>query len=245
MNQLISDLRNWSKKFLKKFRTIFYYGKSRWCPVCQKYSSKFRDHGLANRKDVSCIHCGALERDRFAWLYLSKKTNIFDSKNKKMLHIAPEMCFKERLKKHFGNNYLTADLFKPNVMEKMDITSINYSEESFDIIYCSHVLEHIEDDIKAMSELYRVLKQNGFALLMVPILREKTFEDYSIKNPKDRLKVFGQEDHVRIYGFDFIERLKSVGFEVKMIKPLDIVSQEETTLMGLTKASGEIFYCTK
>jgi len=198
-----------------------YYGEGRFCPVCSKSFSRFRR--FRSREDAQCPHCGALERHRLLWLYSSKKTDLFDGTPKKMLHVAPEPCFESRLKKRLGDGYLTTDLYATRAMEKMDITSIEYPDQSFDVIYCSHVLEHVQDDKRAMREFFRVLKNNGWAILLAPITAEKTFEDPSIVDPLERLKAFGQEDHVRRYGPDYVDRLREAGFSVEVTKVNDLV----------------------
>jgi SAM-dependent methyltransferase len=228
-----------------KMRTVLYYGKGRFCPVCGKSSRRFLQSGLVSREDAQCVHCGALERHRFLWLFVARRTNLFDGKPPKMLHVAPELCFESRLKQRLGDNYLTADLFNPRAMVKMDITNIDYPDRSFDVVYCSHVLEHVQDDRKAMREFYRILKCNGWAILLVPITAARTFEDSSISDPEERLKVFGQKDHVRRYGLDYADRLREAGFSVEIIKANDLVQNDEAVRMGLTSASGEIYYCTK
>jgi predicted SAM-dependent methyltransferase len=222
-----------------------YSGKSRFCPVCQKSSRRFLQFGIVPRDDAKCFYCGSLERHRFLWLYLSNRTDLFNGSSKKILHVAPEPCFQTRLTKYFGDNYITADLNDSLAMMKMDVTDIQYGDQSFDVIYCSHVLEHVQDDRKAMKEFYRVLKKNGWAILLVPIVAEKTFEDPTIVDPQERLKAFGQEDHVRIYGPDYIDRLRQAGFKVEIIEVNDLVNKTDAIRMGLTEASGEIFICTK
>jgi SAM-dependent methyltransferase len=162
-----------------------------------------------------------------------------------MLHVAPESCFESRFKERLGAGYLTADLFSPLAMVKMDITDIQYPDQTFDVIYCSHALEHVVDDRKAMREFFRVLKNDGWAILLVPITSEKTFEDSSIVDPKERQKAFGQEDHVRRYGPDYVERLRDAGFTVEITRASDLADSDEAVRMGLTPASGEIYYCTK
>ncbi|MCL4743728.1 class I SAM-dependent methyltransferase [Candidatus Kuenenia sp.] len=128
----------------------------------------------------------------------------------------------------------------------MDITNIQYPDQSFDVIYCSHVLEHVDDDKQAMREFFRVLKNSGWAILLVPFTSEKTYEDPSIIEPAKRLKAFGQEDHVRRYGSDYVDRLREAGFIVKVTNVNDLVNGDEAVRMGLTPASGEIYYyCTK
>lgn len=223
----------------------YYYGNGRFCPVCDKSSRRFRHFGLLKREDAQCVHCQALERHRFLWLYILRNTDLFNSTPKKMLHVAPESCFESRLKKRLGDNYITADLYNPGAMVNMDITNIAYPDESFDVIYCSHVLEHVQDDKRAMREFYRVLKNDGWAILLVPITSEKTFEDPSIVVPSERIKYFGKEDHVRNYGLDYVDRLREAGFSVEVSKVNDLVQSHEAIRMGLSRDSGEIYYCTK
>jgi ubiquinone/menaquinone biosynthesis C-methylase UbiE len=162
-----------------------------------------------------------------------------------MLHVAPERTFENLLQSHLGSGYLTADLYKSSAMIRMDITDIDYADDTFDVIYCSHVLEHIPDDRRAIRELHRVLKSDGWAILQVPITADITFEDPSITEPTDRLRLFGNKDHVRKYGPDFVEMLKEAGFKVKVITASDFLTEEETGLMGITEAAGDIYYCTK
>lgn len=190
--KLLESIKLALKCIRNKARSVFYYGRGKYCHVCGKSSRRFRTFGLIPRKDAQCAHCGALERHRLAWLFMTRKTNLFDGKPKKMLHVAPESCFGSKLKRRLGDNYITTDLFNPRAMVKMDITNIDYPDQSFDIICCSHVLEHVQDDRQAMREFYRILKNNGWAILIVPITVKKTFEYPSIINPEERLKVFVQ-----------------------------------------------------
>ncbi len=152
-----------------------------------------------------------------------------------MLHVAPEKMFKKLFRQKIGSGYLTADLYDPRVMVKMDIADIQYENESFDVIYCSHVLEYVPDDKQAIREFYRVLKSNGWAILLVPITLDKTCEDPSATDPKERLRLFGQEDHVRRYGPDFSKRLEDGGFNVETIMPVDFLSAEDIKRMGITR----------
>jgi len=249
MKAIASKLPEWAKAPLRRLRDLVravpYYGKGRFCPVCGKSSHRFRPFGLVPREDAECVHCGALERHRLLWLYVSRRTNLFDGKPKKMLHVAPESYLESKLQQRLGDNYITADLFSPRAMVKMDITNIDCPDQSFDVIYCSHVLEHVQDDRKAMREFYRTLKSNGWAILLVPIIAEETFEDPSIIEPEERLRAFGQEDHVRRYGPDYADRLRDAGFSVEVTEVNDLVQNDEALRMGLTPASGEIYYCTK
>ncbi|QQO55187.1 MAG: methyltransferase domain-containing protein [Thiohalocapsa sp. PB-PSB1] len=245
MRTLLSKLPEGIKAPLRKLiSAVLYYGNKRYCPICCKKSSRFKPFGVIPREDAQCPHCGSLERHRLLWLFLQKRIDLFAGKLK-MLHVAPEPCLESIFMKRLGSNYLTADLFNPRAMVKMDICDIQYPENSFDAIYCSHVLEHVPDDKQAMREFCRVLNTNGWAILNVPITREKTFEDPSIVDPKERLKAFGQEDHVRSYGQDYVERLRDSGFDVEIIKVDDLANSDELLKMGLTLAAGEIYYCTK
>jgi SAM-dependent methyltransferase len=188
--------------------------------------------------------CGALERHRLLWLYLERKTSLLRrGVNGTMLHVAPEPIVEQKLRRLMGKHYLTADLFSAGVDVKMDVTNIQYPDQYFDVIYCSHVLEHVSDDRRAMREFNRVLKKDGWAILLVPVTTDKTFEDPFIVDPKERLRLFGQEDHVRRYGPDYKERLEQAGFDVEQIRPFDFLSQSEIRKMAITDAAGDIYLC--
>jgi len=188
-------------------------------PIDNKSFRTFLPYGYGNqRNNVLSPSTLSLERHRLLWLYLKDKTDFFTSQ-KKMLHIAPEQCFLKRFKKLKNLDYITADLYSPIADVKADICNLPFKNNEFDVIFCNHVLEHIEDDKKAMSELYRVLKPNGFGIFQIPqdLTREKTYEDFTITSPKERAKHFGQYDHVRIYGKDYFNKLRSAGFKVDEI----------------------------
>jgi predicted SAM-dependent methyltransferase len=237
------------KMMLSKTRVfilcILNRGYDRYCPVCKKSSKRFGKFGLDSRDDAQCLYCGSLERHRLTWLYFERMTNLFDKDPKKMLHVAPEACFEERLKKQLGMGYISADIDGKRAMIQMDITRIQFDDETFDVIYCSHVLEHVVNEKAALLEFYRVLKKDGWAILLVPIVCEKTYEDPLVTDPAMRLQLFGQEDHVRNYGSDYIQRLKKAGFSVRIIKATDFLKHDEIEHMGITQAAGEVYYCTK
>lgn len=237
------------KKLLRKVRRFIRQtpnlGIKRYCPVCRMPSKRFGEFGVVPRKDAKCLWCGALERHRLLWLYFRRMTDLFDGRPKSMLHVAPERAFENLLKRCLGSGYLTADLHNLSAMVRMDITNINYAEETFDVIYCSHVLEHVPDDRRAIRELHRVLKSDGWAVLVVPITADRTFEDPSITDPSERLRLFGQEDHVRRYGPDFVQRLKEAGFKVKLTTVSDFITEEEMARIGITDTTVEIYHCTK
>ena len=224
---------------------LFYRGKSRYCPVCEQHFRKFGDYGIVSRTDAICLACGALERHRLTWLFLRKQTDLFDGKPKRMLHIAPEYIFMKKIRKFPGIHYTTADMNSSRAMVKMDVSSIGFPDGFFDVIYCSHVLEHVYDDRKAIREFFRVLKEGGWAVLLVPATLERTMEDVSVTDPRERLKRFGNEDHYRLYGRDFPDRLREAGFAVKAVGPKDLFNAEEIVSMGLTEHAGDVYYCTK
>jgi len=194
----------------------FLYGNKVECPVCGSTFRKFLPYGVNSRSNVLCPTCLSLERHRLIWLYLQKQSD-FLTKPRKLLHVAPEQCFYKRFRKYKHIEYLTADLESPIADDHFDLHEIPFENNSFDMILCNHVLEHVTDDRVVMSEFLRVLRPGGFAILQVPLepLREFTFEDPAITDPKQREKVFGQKDHVRVYGRDYPERLRKCGFAVE------------------------------
>lgn len=239
----------WAYDALRRARTemraLPYRGQGLFCPVCEREARAFVSYGRTPRPNARCPHCLALERHRLAWLYWTTRSDLFDGRPKRVLHIAPEAAFRPRLARRLGDGYLTADLAAPHVMERMDVTRIQHAPESFDVILCSHVLEHVPDDRRAMAELHRVLKRGGWALIQVPVISDVTFEDPSIVDPAERLRVYGQEDHVRRYGPDVAGRLRDAGFRVDVVYPADLASPAEIQRMALTGAVGELFICTK
>ena len=244
MKKLIPDLLKPGLRYLRK--TIRYWGRGRYCPVCARHASHFEPFGIVPRDDACCVWCGALERHRLVWLFLQRRTDFFSGTTpRKMLHVAPERCFAQRFRRVIGGGYLTADLLAEDVDVRMDICDMHLPDNSFDIIYCSHVLEHVADDRRAMREFHRVLADTGWAVILVPISAAVTFEDPSITDRGERLRVFGQEDHVRRYGPDYIDRLLEAGFVVSRVFPSDFLSREEIERMAITDAAGEIFHCRK
>jgi SAM-dependent methyltransferase len=181
------------------------------------------------RENALCPNCLSLERHRLLWLYLQEKSNLFTDKLD-FLHIAPELCFIHRFEKLDNLNYTTADLESPLAKVKMDIHHMPFNDNIFDAVMCNHVLEHVENDIMAMKEIYRVLKPGGWAILQVPFMGKNlqtTFEDPSLSTPQEREKVYGQRDHLRIYGQDYPQRLSKAGFRVSEDKFVKNLSKEE------------------
>ncbi len=214
-----------------------YKGNNFTDPIDGKSYRKFLSYGYGKQRE-NALSPGtlSLERHRQMWLYLENETDFF-TKNYRVLHIAPEQEFLRRFKKMRNLDYISADLYSPIVDVKADILNLPFQDNSFDIVICNHVLEHIEDDRKAMSELYRVMKKGGWGIVQVPMKNslEKTYEDFTIKDPKERRKHFGQYDHVRWYGMDYFDRLKNVGFEAEANFYSRKFSEEEIKRFGLLK----------
>lgn len=185
-------------------------------PIDGKSFRKFLPYGYGKqRSNVLSPSTLSLERHRLLWLYLKNETNFFTAP-KKVLHFAPEQAFYKRFRNQKNLEYVTTDLNSPLADVKADICNLPFQDNEFDVILCNHVLEHIPDDTKAMQELFRILKPGGMGIFQIPqdLLREKTFEDNSITDRKQRAEIFGQYDHVRIYGRDYFDKLRSVSFEV-------------------------------
>ncbi len=194
--------------------SVLYKGDQVQCPCCGYTARQFASYGMVKRENALCRWCLSLERHRGLWLYIHEKTNLLTHPNR-VLHFAPEHQTQELLKNAPKVDYISADLDMPTAMVQMDITNITFEDNEFDVILCNHVLEHVPDDNKAMSELFRVLKPGGWAILQTPMNSDpETKEDLSITDPKERERLYGQNDHVRTYGMDKKDRLEAVGFEV-------------------------------
>ena len=227
-------------------------GNSYSCSVCNHSFSKFLPAGLkysvlqkmkivggGYRKNVECPYCGSLDRERLVDIFLKSRSLL--QPEMQLLHIAPEKNIQKMIRqKHV--NAVFADLDSPLADVRMNIQQIQFPNNFFDAIICNHVLEHIPDDGLAMKELFRVLKPGGWAILQVPYspLLQQSLEDPSVILPKDRIKVFGQSDHVRIYGLDYPSRLRSAGFVVSAEK-----MDAEITKQFALNPEEVIFFCKK
>ena len=226
--------------------TLWLKGNRYTDPIDGKSFRKFLPYGYEKQRDnVLSPSTLSLERHRLLWLYLKNETDFF-SKPQKMLHFAPEQAFYKRFRSLKHLDYTTTDLNSPLADVKADICQLPFEDHSYDIIFCNHVLEHIPDDTKAMQELYRILKPGGTAILQIPqeLDRATTFEDDSITDPIERAKIFGQYDHVRVYGRDYFDKLRTVGFTVKEVNYTKVLTPELVEKYCLAK--GELLpVCTK
>ena len=224
---------------------FFLKGNTYTDPIDSKSFKSFLPYGYGKqRNNVLSPSTLSLERHRLLWLYLKNETDFF-SVEKKVLHFAPEQAFYKRFRKMSNLDYVTTDLNSPLADVKADICNLPFKDNEFDIILCNHVLEHIPDDRKAMEELYRILKPGGFGVFQIPqdLNRETTFEDDSITDKKERAKIFGQYDHVRIYGRDYFDKLRSVGFKVEEVDYTARLSEDDIIKYCLAK--GEIIPVVK
>ncbi len=228
----------------RKIKMFFWGGKAHYCTMCESDLRKFWTFGITSRPNAFCPMCESLERHRMDWYFLKNKTNLFDQAHKILLHIAPEKSFEVLFRIVPGIEYLSADLNNPHAMVRMDITDIQFPDDTFDVIYCSHVLEHVPDDRKAMAELFRILKPGGWALLQVPIVIDKTYEDLSLMTAEERIKVFGHPEHVRNYGQDYKDRLEDAGFHVAVFTADKLIGKNNLFRYGIT-SEDLVYYCTK
>jgi SAM-dependent methyltransferase len=222
---------------IRPFVAYFLRGEKYTDPIDGNSFRKFLPYGYEKvRENVLSPSTLSLERHRLFWLYLKNETQFF-TKHLKVLHFAPEQAFYKRFRKMKNLEYTTTDLNSPIATVKADICDLPFEDNAYDFIICNHVLEHIPDDTKAMQELYRVLAPGGTAILQVPYEadRKTTYEDNTITDPKERAKIFGQYDHVRVYGMDYFEKLVKIGFQVEALNYAAKLSEEEINKFCLTK----------
>lgn len=220
---------------------LFYIGKGRECPLCGCRRRQFLPYGyVTQREDALCPNCLALERHRLLWLWLLRESDIGRGAMAlpKLLHAAPEVALMRKFRKMYASapdRYVTADLESPLADMHFDIQQIPLADGEFDAVICNHILEHVEDDRKAVREIFRILRPGGWAVLLAPVDlgREHTFEDDTITDPAERTRIFGQYDHRRIYGRDYAKRLAEAGFEVYDENYREIFSAKEQRLYAL------------
>lgn len=230
--------------FFLRVLVIFYTGSKVQCNVCDSQFRKFLPYGRKARENALCPKCLALERHRLMWLFLQKETNFFTAPLK-VLHIAPELCFIERMQALPNLEYITGDIESPLATVKMDVHQIPFEDNTFDVFFCNHVMEHVDDDILACKEINRVLKPDGWGIIQSPVYDlEETIEDKSITDPRERERLFGQRDHVRKYGKDYAKRLSQSGL---LVEENLFVQQLDTKLVTRHALPPQeiIFYCKK
>ncbi len=219
-------------------------GKEVTCPVCSHSYKKFLPYGRIARENALCPNCLALERHRLMWLFLQEKTNFFTAPLK-VLHVAPEHCFIKRFEALSNLDYITADIESPLAKVKMDVHEIPFPDNTFDVVFCNHVLEHVDDDLLACSEFNRVLKPGGWGILQSPVYPlEATLEDKTITDPAERERLFGQRDHVRKFGKDYAARLRGSGIQIEENQFVKEIAPEKVKQYALAPDE-VIFVCRK
>ncbi|MDX1995156.1 MAG: methyltransferase domain-containing protein [bacterium] len=243
-------------------------GGSVTCPCCGWSFRSFSSGGASPPRAALCTRCASLERHRWMWLYIQNHTSLLNTllpyanaaldKNERMhlIHFAPEISLARSFSKQPHVRYTGVDLELTEfvgdyVNARMDVTCLGFSENTFDALICNHVLEHVEDDLAALREFHRILKPGGIALISVPVkMDQMTYEDPSITSPSARKRHFEQEDHVRVYGCDIVQRLQEAGFCVEVHSTRDI-EPDAAARFGLWRVEyGQrreeiIFHCVK
>lgn len=217
---------------------IFYLGRGRECPLCGARRRRFLPYGYVTpREDALCPRCLSLERHRLLWLYLERETSL-GMDRPRLLHAAPEVALMRRLRKLYSDvpeRYVTADLESPLADMHFDIQQMPLADGSFDVVICNHILEHVEDDRRALREIFRVMRSGGWGIILSPVdlSRAETFEDDTVTDREERTRLFGQYDHRRVYGRDYASRLAEAGFEVEDRDYAAEFSAAERTLYAL------------
>lgn len=231
----------------KIFAPILYKGNKVECPVCEKTFSKFLSYGseVAHRENVLCPYDLTLERHRLMWLYLRNESNFFSAQHLNVLHIAPEQCFIQLFKKQQNLNYLTGDLESPIADIHFDLHQIPLEDNRFDVVFCNHVMEHVDDPIQCMKEIHRVMKSGGWAIMQVPqdMSRAATYEDSNITSAAEREKHFWQKDHVRLFGRDYPQWLEKAGFTVDVYDTKQKI--EPSVILKYRLLKDELLYIAK
>jgi SAM-dependent methyltransferase len=272
---MVFKLKAWAKALIpEKYRllryelyeTLRYYpelllslGARFECPFCHWRFRRLRSAGFdypilkeANvvgascHPDDVCPRCMSNSRERLIYRYLKDRTSVFAGRLR-LLHIAPEPHLEQTLRQVPGIQYVSADLAKTRVSVRLDVMALPFPDDSFDVIICNHVLEHVDDDRVAMRELSRVLRPGRTALLQVPIGRalRDTVEDPTAVTEADRIRRFGQRDHVRLYAAgDYLERLEKAGFRVKWTPAVDCLGEDAVRRYALIREE-PVFYCIR
>ena len=214
------------KEFERGLRAFLLRGSRFHCPLCSGNYYRFLTFGDPPRENAMCPGCASLERHRLLWIALEKQwqKGAFRAKDR-MLHVAPEPVLAKKFEQRFGD-YVSIDLDGQRAIKAMDVTALTFADRCFDAIVCNHVLEHVPDDRTAIAELYRVLKPGGWGSIQVPMKGNVTHEDLGVTDPQERRRLYGQHDHVRQYGSDFMDRLRGGGFEVLILPKQELLDAD-------------------
>jgi SAM-dependent methyltransferase len=245
-------IRTYGQKLLPKswrpfFAGVYWWGRSYHCPVCGWHTRSFRAIPVDPLFKERCTRCDSFARHRFLWLYLKNRSNLFADRLK-VLYFAAETCFSKRLSKLPHLEYTTADVgggYTPG-METLDLMAIDKPDHSYDVVIAIHVLEHVEDDARALREVFRILRPGGWAILNphMDLSLERTFEDPTVTSPEERERLFHQADHYRVYGRDIKERFEAAGFKVDADSYMDSLDRQ-TIEKCFLETPGVVFCCKK
>ncbi len=227
------------RRFKRKYAHIFYAGNNVYCPICDRSFNRFKPAGRGQyrRPNAVCPRCAGRERDRFIYRLFEARQKTLCPSNASILHIAPEASISTCLMKLSPHTYVSGDLFRTDIDIQFDVEHLPFRDQSFDIVYCSHVLQAVADDDLALRETYRVLKDSGWALINVPVRGTKT-RDFRAGGNEEK-----PADFVRIYGTDFADKLKSIKFSVEQLQVCDLLTQEESRRMVVdSETLGGIYY---
>jgi hypothetical protein len=250
-------MRDWKNRLRPLYyaaRGLWYRGRRRHCALCRGSFRGFLEKGEPPRPEAMCPRCLSLERHRLLWLFLSREWHLGSRPGSRsggapsaLLHFAPEAGIRKKLERLPGLRYVTADIVPGRGLAAMNITRLGLRSGAFDAVLCCHVLEHIPDDAAAMRELFRMLRPGGTAILQVPLRGDDTDEDPAVTSPAERLRRFGQDDHVRIYGrADFARRLEDAGFRVRIVSGTEGLTAAEIErgrlLEGDPEDAGDVIF---
>lgn len=240
------------EKSVRRFRDLFnplvYMGNKFFCPVCRRRASRFKSagSGYERRQNAVCPFCKSRERDRLTSLFFDKYPSLLEGNVGRLLHVAPEPALEPFFRKQFGQGYLSVDIYRRDVMETMDITDIHYPNDTFNAIFCSHVLQNIKNDRLAMEQIFRVLQPGAWAILNVPLRKLQSMQQESGLNKSSLLDPNRPDGRHRLYGEDYVPMLQSVGFEVEEYGPDDLEIESNLCSYGLAQPhTGYIHFCRK
>lgn len=231
------------------FHPLLYRGDARYCLACGKSARKFRDAGRKSwrRSNAICPFCRSRERDRLLLLFFQQRPGLFTRQPFDLLHVAPEPALEAMLRERAGSGYLSVDIYLDTVMEKMDITRMPRPDHSFDAIVCVHVIQNIADDERALSEMFRVLRPGGWAVINVPMARGGQTRQQQVVNKSNLLNPNRPDGRHRFYGDDYRQTLRRIGFDVEELGAEDLLPATELTRCGLDNLlyTGYVHFCVK
>jgi len=243
-------------KYLRFFRLFFLRGNNFFCPICKFKASKFLPYGkdyeaikkykivgMGFRQNAICPNCFSKDRERLSYLFLEKLINEKSiNYSSKIIHFSPEISLEKNFFRKYFSNYFTADIIKNKSDFIIDLQNFNFKEKNFDLVICNHVLEHIENDIKALENIYSILKPGGIAILQAPLstIIDVDFKKEDAISDIDRLNFYGQSDHVRIYSEkNYLQKIKNIGFNLNINEM--IIEKNYLPSYGLNKSEKVIF----